>query len=204
MATPWRYGRKLLFVLISQMIEADGTPLSPLSVHTFPIHVAQRYSFILETNQSATSYWIRAVMNTNCFNDMNDQLDPMVLAILQYNTPSISVPNTTAWDNTMDVICRDLNLTELVPLNPEPLPESDLQVRIDTSFQTRAADLNFAFVNSTSWIPLNGTNILQKVAFTDGNYSVQGVDSADFPIASQFVYSIPDIKTVEYFPSWLV
>ena len=181
------------------MIEADGTPLSPLSVHTFPIHVAQRYSFILETNQSATSYWIRAVMNTNCFN--NDQLDPTVLAILQYNTTSISVPNTTAWDDTMDVVCRDLNLTELVPLNPEPLPESDLFVRIDTSFQTGAEDLNFAFVNSTSWVPLNGTNILEKVASTNGNYSVQGIDSTDFPIASQYVYSIPDIQTVEYFPS---
>ena len=181
------------------MIEADGTPLSPLRVHTFPIHVAQRYSFILETNQSATSYWIRAVMNTNCFNNDNEQLDPTILGILQYNTTGISIPNTTAWDNTMDVVCRDLNLTELVPLNPEPVPESDLFVRIDTSFQTRAGDLNFAFVNDTSWVPLNGTNILQKVAFTTGNYSVQGLDTTDFPIANQFVYSIPDIKTVEYF-----
>src|SRR5437762_8813531 len=180
------------------MIEADGTPLRPLSVHTFPIHVAQRYSFILETNQSAKSYWIRAVMNTNCFGDDNDQLDPTVLAILQYNTASISVPDTTAWDDTMDVVCRDLNWTELVPLNPEPLPESTLLVTVDISFQTGAGELTFGFMNSTSWVPLNGTNILEKVASTNGNYSVQGIDSTDFPIASQYVYSIPDIQTVEY------
>src|SRR5271169_1141190 len=125
------------------MIEADGTPLTPIGVHTFPIHVTQRYSFILETNQTATSYWIRAVMNTNCFNNQNEQLDPDVLAILQYNSTSVSIPNTTSWDQSMDVVCRDLNLTDLVPLNPEPLPESNLFVRVDVSFQTRAADLNF-------------------------------------------------------------
>lgn len=179
------------------MIEADGTPLTPIGVHTFPIHVAQRYSFILETNQTASSYWIRAVMNTNCFNNANDQLDPNVLAILQYNTTSISIPNTTSWDESMDVVCRDLNLAELVPLNPQPLRDSDLFIRIDASFQTRAADLNFGFINQTTWVPLNGTNILNKVSTTEGNYSVQGVDSTDFSIASQFVYSVPDIKTVE-------
>jgi len=183
------------------MIEVDGTPIQPIGIHTFPIHVAQRYSFILETNQSASSYWIRAVMNTNCFNHDNDQLDPQVLGILQYNT-SLAIPNTTAWDNSMDVICRDLLLTDLVPLENIPVPEADLFVRVDVSFQTKAAELNFGFMNSTSWIPLNGSDILSQVgageAAGTGNYSVLGVDSSDFSISSQFVYSIPSIKTVEY------
>jgi hypothetical protein len=179
------------------MIEADGTSLIPIGVHTFPIHVAQRYSFILETNQTASSYWIRAVMNTNCFNNANSQLDPNVLAILQYNNTSISIPNTTSWDASMDVVCQDLNLSELVPLNPQLLLDPDLFIRIDASFQTGAGDLNFGFVNDTTWVPLNGTNILNQVSSTQGNYSVQGVDSTDFSIAHQLVYSFPDIKTVE-------
>jgi len=138
-------------------------------------------------------------MNTNCFNNDNDQLDPDVLAILQYNTSSVLFPKTTAWDQSMDVVCRDLNLTDLIPLNSEPLLEPNVFVRIDVSFQTRAAELNFGFMNQTTWVPLNGTNILKQVATTQGNYSVQGVDLTDFSIASQFVYSIPDIKTLEYF-----
>src|SRR5271155_727760 len=142
------------------MIEADGTPLYPISVHTFPIHVAQRYSFILETNQTAGAYWIRAVMNTNCFNQDNEQLDPDVLAILQYNTTSTSLPNSTSWDDSMDTVCRDLILSDLAPLNPAPVPDSDLFIRIDASFQTRAGDLNNGYMNNTSWVPLTGTNIL--------------------------------------------
>src|ERR1700731_4934330 len=130
------------------MIEADGTPLTPLSVHTFPIHVAQRYSFILTTNQTSKSYWMRAVMNTNCFNGDTSNLNPDVLAILQYNTTEISIPNTTTWDASMDPICQDLNLTELVPLQPEIVPTAGTFVRIDVSFQTKAADLNFGFMNN--------------------------------------------------------
>jgi Multicopper oxidase len=183
------------------MIEVDGTPIQPIGIHTFPIHVAQRYSFILETNQSGPSYWIRAVMNTNCFNNDNPQLDPQVLGILQYKSANPAIPNTTSWDDTMDVICRDLLLADLAPLESVPVPEADVLVRVDVSFQTKAAELNFGFLNSTSWVPLNGSNILLQVgagvAAGTGNYSLQGVDSSDFSISSQFVYSIPVIKAVE-------
>lgn len=142
---------------------------------------------------------MRAVMNTNCFNGDTSNLNPDVLAILQYNTTEISIPNTTTWDASMDSICQDLNLTELVPLQPETVPTAGTFVRIDVSFQTKAADLNFGFMNNTSWVPLNGSNILSQVGFANGgNYSVAGVDTTDFPTASQLVYSIPTIQTIEY------
>lgn len=79
---------------------------------TFPIHVAQRFPFILETNQTASSYRIGVIMNRNRFNQDRDQRDPQVLGILQYETTCISIPNTTAWDNSIDVVCQDLNLSE--------------------------------------------------------------------------------------------
>jgi hypothetical protein len=139
-------------------------------------------------------------MDTNCFNQDNSQLDPEVFAILRYND-GVALPNTTAWDPTMAVICLDLNLADLVPLNPLPVPEPHTFIRIDISFQTRAADLNYGFLNNTSWIPLNGSNILDQTATKAGNYSVTGVDSTDFSIANQLVYSLPTIQTVEYAPS---
>ena len=179
------------------MIEADGTPLVPINVHTFPIHVAQRYSFILDTNQTTDLHWIRALMNTNCFQD-SDGLNPLVLGILQYNDTA-GLPNTTAWDDTMDVICQDLNLTESSPLNyvndPMP-PTSNIFIRVDVSFQTGAGDLNFGYLNTTSWTPLNDSNILLQ-STTQNQTSVLGVDQA-FPLNHQLVYSIPTINTVEY------
>ena len=136
-------------------------------------------------------------MNTNCFNQDNPQLDPNVLAILSYDSEE-STPNTTAWDPVMDVICRDLNLTELTPLDPIPVPTRETFVRIDISFQDIAGDLNYGFLNSTSWVSLNGSNVLNHVAYVPGNYSVQEVDSTDFSISHQLVFSVPTIQTVEY------
>jgi hypothetical protein len=100
----------------------------------------------------------------------------------------------------MNTVCVDLNLTDLMPLNPQPVPNADTFIRIDVSFQTRAAELNYGFMNSTSWIPLNKSNILQQITTKMGNYSTAGVDSTDFSVSSQLVYALPSIQTVEYPP----
>jgi FtsP/CotA-like multicopper oxidase with cupredoxin domain len=72
------------------VIEADGTLVSPLPIHRFEIATAQRYSVILHANQSSsTNYWLRAQMNEACYAVGNDVLDPMVLALITYtNTVS--------------------------------------------------------------------------------------------------------------------
>jgi hypothetical protein len=137
-------------------------------------------------------------MNTNCM--AYSPLDPLILGILQYNqtTSAGGLPNTTAWDDQQEPVCRDLNVTELSPLNndiPMP-PTSDLFVRIDASFQTGPGELNLAYMNTSSWVPLNNTSVLLKSA-SEPNTSVLGVDPA-FNVKSQFVYSIPTIQTVEY------
>jgi hypothetical protein len=49
-----------------------------------------------------------------------------------------------------------------------------------------------------SWVPLNGTDILEIASNPKGNFSVLGVDTTDFDTQTQFVYSIPNIMTVEY------
>jgi hypothetical protein len=98
----------------------------------------------------------------------------------------------------MDVKCVDLNLTDLVPLVSNPAPPASTFISIDVSFQTGAGDLNRGYMNSTSWVPLNGSNIAKQVVSTNGNYTVAGVDASDFTVSSQLVYSLPVIQTVEY------
>jgi hypothetical protein len=140
-------------------------------------------------------------MNTNCFNQDNPQLDPLVLGVLAYDNKT-ATPDTQPWiddGDTMDVICRDLNLTDLAPLNPSPVLDPDLFMRVDISFQTGAGDLNFGYMNSTTWVSLNGSDILSQTAYaTSGNYTALGVDTTDFN-NHQFVFSLPNVLTVEYF-----
>jgi iron transport multicopper oxidase len=49
-----------------------------------------------------------------------------------------------------------------------------------------------------SWVPLNGTDTLEIASNPKGNFSVLGLDTTDFNIQTQFVYSIPSIMTVDY------
>ncbi|KDR80996.1 hypothetical protein GALMADRAFT_264934 [Galerina marginata CBS 339.88] len=45
------------------IIEADGVATKPLVVDSLQIFAGQRYSFILNTNQNVSNYWVRALPN---------------------------------------------------------------------------------------------------------------------------------------------
>ena len=49
------------------VVEADGTPVEPVEVSSVSLAVAQRYSVLLRTNQTAGAYWIRAGLDQDAF-----------------------------------------------------------------------------------------------------------------------------------------
>ena len=49
------------------VIEADGTAVEPFDVAGLSVQVAQRYSVLLRTNQTADAYWMRAVLDESMF-----------------------------------------------------------------------------------------------------------------------------------------
>ena len=49
------------------VIEGDGTPVEPVEVSSVSVAVAQRYSVLLRTNQTAGAYWMRAALDTTQF-----------------------------------------------------------------------------------------------------------------------------------------
>lgn len=49
------------------VIEADGTAVEPFDVASVSVQVAQRYSVLLHTNQTADAYWMRAVLDESMF-----------------------------------------------------------------------------------------------------------------------------------------
>ncbi|KAH7891006.1 laccase [Phlebopus sp. FC_14] len=75
------------------VIEADGELTEPLVVDSIQISAAQRYSFILEANQTVDNYWIRVDPTTypsSFDNNMNS-------AILRYSGAPVADPPTSTW-----------------------------------------------------------------------------------------------------------
>lgn len=167
------------------VIEADGTLVNPYPVHRLPIHVAQRYSVVLTTNQStSTNYWIRAAMNTFCFTGDNDVLDPTTMAVVSYSgndTVAPAVDYSADWKDAYDVVCEDLDPSLLVPALRAVPPPATTFYRVDFSFGTGAYQLDYAKVNGTSWLPLsNSTTLIEAV-----NGLGQDAEAGKFGVSGQ-------------------
>jgi FtsP/CotA-like multicopper oxidase with cupredoxin domain len=187
---------------------------APLTVHRVPIHVAQRYSVIVETNQSSSAnYWIRAHMNTFCMSD-NDILDPTTRAVLTYDEGAKTM-NTTApgnlsvdWGDAVAVVCKDLDTGELVPSVPVRPPPATKMMRVDFSFSIGDYELDLAKVNGTTWAPLQNTTTLleatsglatgnastwdhdDQIGAFESNQYVLGVSSHGVEVVDILLYSL--------------
>lgn len=139
---------------VLSVVEADGISIEPVNVHRVPIHVAQRYSVILTTNQTAGSYNVRGEMQSSCYKLSNPNLNTMVLATMTYGA-SPTTPNTQDWSDAIPALCLDLNSTMIVPQIAMDPPNSTDVVQIFMSFQQTTQSggtQTLAFMNSTSWL----------------------------------------------------
>lgn len=148
------------------MIEADGVLLNPVQLHRLPIHVAQRYSVVVDTNLSTTTnYWLRAEMVTGCFTGDNPVLDPVTKAVVSYSGNTTIVPSNESigWSDTSLVMtCQDMDEKMLVPAVQKPPPPATAMWRIDFSFGIGAHQLDRGMVNGSSWSPMADTTTLIK------------------------------------------
>ncbi|KAG0214798.1 hypothetical protein BGX28_001433 [Mortierella sp. GBA30] len=171
------------------VIEADGVDMQPVQVQRLPIHVAQRYSVLVHANQKVGNYWIRATMNTNCFNVPNPALDEHIKAIIRYEgAPDSQQADSIDWSASgWSSVCVDLTLDMLKPFFAKPAPAVDIQIHLATSFQTiNKEHTNLGYINGTSWTPLmNDATLFQ---------SQRGISAYD---ASQLVITINSTSVVE-------
>ncbi len=143
---------------------ADTTALYSISTRV-PIHVAQRYSIVLESNQStSTNYWLRNAMVTSCFSDDNNVLDPTTKAVISYSGNHTLAPSDASldWADAQPVHCIDLDDSLLTPILAKPPPGATKMWRVDFSFGIGAYQLDRAKVNGTTWSPLANTTTLIK------------------------------------------
>ncbi|KAG5988271.1 hypothetical protein E4U43_004791 [Claviceps pusilla] len=138
--------------------EVDGTDVHPEPFHRLNILPAQRYSIVLETNVTAhETYWLRARMVSRCFTTKNKRLKSELRGVIRYISPTTKAlkedPTSKDWPESVEVICRDLNTSSLIPVQPVTPPPADDFVILRTNFQIGDWALARGFFNESSWHP---------------------------------------------------
>jgi iron transport multicopper oxidase len=157
---------------VIQVMEADGIIHDPVSVDSFTIYVAQRYSFVLTANQPVANYWISTVMTVNGASN-NKNLDTKnIFGILRYaGAPAADPPGSfLAGGNVLQE--QDLHPT----VNPgAPGGSGPADVVIDLDF-TKTVDANKSVaweINGIQYIPPDIptlVNIIQNDATTANDF----------------------------------
>jgi hypothetical protein len=89
--------------------------------------------------------------------------------------------------------------TVLTPLVASPTPNATTAVHISFSFQETADGQNLAFINSTSWEPLNGTSTLLAVHQDPKGYVPPvgpGIGAGDQLIMTEDSIQVIDVSIV--------
>lgn len=164
------------------VIESDGINTQPLVVDSIQIYASQRYSIILEANQTVGNYWIRAQPNlgTTSFDG------GLNMAILRYAGADVADPTT---NQTTSVI--PLNETSVHPLASLTVPGTpqrggaDILINLDVIFN--ATLLEFT-VNNVPFSPPTVPVLLQILS---------GAQQASDLLPTGSVYGLESNKSVE-------
>jgi FtsP/CotA-like multicopper oxidase with cupredoxin domain len=169
--------------------EVDGTDVYPVSYHRLNISPAQRYSVVINSNvTSASSFWMRARMITSCFANPRKTMQPDVLAIVSYDESAHAIPQSTDWEEQLAQDCKDMNTTELVPVDEIAAPpEPDAVFYLRSNFEIGAYRLSRGFFNGSSWRGNVASPTLQR--------SIDGLSSSNISFAEPSVKSMSQDRT---------
>ncbi len=88
----------------------DLVPIIPYNTTTLGIGMGQRYDIVVNANQTAGNYWIRAIPQVACSD--NDNADN-IKGIMKYDSTNTTEPDTSAYTYTDS--CDDEDMADLVP-----------------------------------------------------------------------------------------
>ncbi|KAG1852027.1 laccase [Suillus tomentosus] len=155
------------------IIEVDGQYVEPLVVDSIQIYAAQRYSFILETNQPVNNYWVHA----------DPDAGTNATAIFRYaGAPDAEPQNMTNsdWD-----ALNETSLHPLTPPSPRLLQEPD--VKLDLVLGKNLSNFNF-LINNIQYTSPSVPVLLQLLS---------GAMTAADLAPNGSVYTLPRNKVIE-------
>ncbi|KAF9236088.1 laccase [Melanogaster broomeanus] len=164
------------------VIEADGEPTAPLVVDSIPIAAAQRYSFILEANQTVDNYFIRG-FPTSYPSSLDGGQNS---AILRYSGAPIEDPPTRTWSLVNPLIESNLHALN-TPGAPGVPGVGNADVNINLISQRNDTTILFE-INGVSYVSPETPVLLQILS---------GAVSAAELQPSGSVYTLPPNQVVE-------
>ncbi|BGP59358.1 hypothetical protein NBRC10512_005153 [Rhodotorula toruloides] len=168
------------------VVEADGVLVEPYEVSGLVVQVAQRYSVILRTNETAGAYWMRHEVQQDAFTYTEPGFQGSQLGVIRYGVDNSTMPSSAliSSDPGSGSSLPDLDSTALVPYVPESPPNATFSTYMTVSMQNTGNNQWLSFVNSTSWAPLQG-----KATLLSGyGFNAVGTSQAD----SQLIVTVPD------------
>ncbi|PSS09144.1 hypothetical protein M430DRAFT_37208 [Amorphotheca resinae ATCC 22711] len=197
--------------------EVDGTDTVPAYESSLMISPAQRYSMILNTNQTtADSFWLRARMVTHCWKE--SQLPGgganEVKAIIQYtssgharsSTTIAPQPTSTNTNPEFAVQCKDMDTTRYVPVSHEPAPAvADHSYYLRSNLEIGDWRLERGFFNQSTFRPNLQLPTLHRTveglrkrneSFTSMSDS-DGVNAVAYDLKNDFVIQHTGVKVVD-------
>ena len=166
------------------IIETDGVATLPLQVDFIEIFAGQRYSFILEANQSVNNYWIRAEQQPGIDGGPTGFAGGINSAILRYSGAPNADPTTS---QTQSVI--PLNEANLHPLLNPAAPGAPHAGGADVQLNLEFGLGNFRFsINGVSFNPPTVPVLLQILS---------GAKTAADLLPTGSIYVLPPNKVIE-------
>ena len=134
-------------------------------------------------------------MIPTCFAEPNPYLQNDALAVVRYSSEELStyqtpIPSSIDWSEALWLECRDLNTTELVPVQGLAAPAADAYIYLRSNFEIGDWRLSRGVMNHTSWRPNVHSPTLTRTI--DGLHS----SNASFSASSSAVYALNDRGSV--------
>ncbi|EKM52908.1 uncharacterized protein PHACADRAFT_100639 [Phanerochaete carnosa HHB-10118-sp] len=178
------------------VIEADSTLTEPYTVEGITLAVAQRYSVLITTNQTAEpqgNYWIRAELISGLtVSGTNSD----IRGIIRYDN-STDTPTTSTDPGVPNSGLSDLNVASLTPAISNTPPSSTKSYTVDFSIGVTSSGGAIAAMNGTSWTPLSGTSTLLQIVDAAKNGSTYAAEGSSVEPDNQFIITEDDIQVVD-------
>ncbi|KAI0134129.1 multicopper oxidase [Xylariales sp. AK1849] len=109
------------------VISADLVPIVPYETDYVTIGMGQRYDVIVEANQTAGNYWMRAIPQTACSSTNENTLN--IKGIFNYDSVTVEDPTSTM--AIYDDSCSDEDASNLAPYVALDVDSSDVEEVFD-------------------------------------------------------------------------